>query len=182
MRKIEFDYLQKKFSIETDEAGDLEFINEYTTIFLDAIKQSPVNPNVQDDEQKEAPEEEDFDIIDLFGINARQLAKLVQFEGDKMTFVVRDKYILGDRDAKRYKLALLYCGFCSYKGVVGTIFGLGEVLKQYGIALGEDYLTSKILSPGGIVARNRELSMTMPAKDALYDLVKEIFLAMKNDG
>ena len=120
MKKVEFDFLQRKFLIESDEEYSDEFIREYTHIFLDKLDNFIIPPidspqttflntitnssteSLQVKESHSEPSKDD--IIDIFGINAKKLSYLIDFNNDTIKIIVRNKFLKGSKAEMQVKL------------------------------------------------------------------------------
>ena len=197
MKKIEFDYLLKKFTIETDEPDSSDFVKEYTVMFLDKILKTFARNNdqsnvsvldVKEDAQLQqptlatahsAPSEE---IIDLFGITEKRLAYILDFNNDSIKIIVRNKYIKGSKAEMQVKLALLYCGACEYKNVKANTKDIRNVCNTYQCLDGNFAPNIKKTNYFNITnAVNADVVLTMPGKDKLVEIVQEILMAMENN-
>lgn len=195
MNKIEFDYSQGRFLIESD---DTAFIKEYTEIFFNKLSNDKYNSNSKikqlDKEIKNiAPvidgnsvssnitsNDNNFDIIDLFGINSKQLAYLIDFSNDTIKIIIRNKFIKGTKAEMQVKLSLLYCGACEYKGVKANTKDIRNICTTYQCLDGNFAQNIKRENNFNISgAVNADICLTMPGKDKLLDVVKEIVSAME---
>lgn len=198
MKKIEFDYLLKKFSIETDESDGSEFIKEYTEILLDKILSSAntqnINPsnalsiisNVGEQSQvsAQAPinQEQSDKLIDLFGITEKQLSYLIDFNNDSIKIIVRNKYIKGSKAEMQVKLSLLYCGACEYRNVKANTKEIRNICNTYQCLDSNFAPNIKKQNYFNITnAVNADIVLTMPGKDRLIEVVKEIFTSMESN-
>lgn len=195
MNKIEFDYSQGRFLIESD---DNAFIKEYTEIFFNKLSYDKYNSNSKinqlDKEIKNiAPvidgnsvssnitsNDNNFDIIDLFGITSKQLAYLIDFSNDTIKIIIRNKFIKGTKAEMQVKLSLLYCGACEYKGVKANTKDIRNICTTYQCLDGNFAQNIKRENNFNISgAINADICLTMPGKDKLLDVVKEIVSAME---
>lgn len=196
MRKIEFDYLQGKFVIETDVADDKDFIKEYTEIFFEKLSACKYEPKQNQANTVETPKREivadetpssnnigetiPSDIIPLFDITSKQLAYLIDFSNDSIKIIVRNKFIKGTKAEMQVALSLLYCGACEYKGIKANTKDIRNICTAYQCLDGnfapnikrENYFN---ISSGV----NADICLTMPGKDKLIDITKEIISAME---
>lgn len=198
MKKIEFDYLLKKFTIETDEPDSSEFVKEYTDIFLDKILSSAnvstdtsINAHSVVADEMVAPQVSSLtttlpgqteNFIDLFGITERQLSYLIDFSNDSIKIIVRNKHIKGSKAEMQVKLSLLYCGACEYRGIKANTKEIRNVCNTYQCLDGNFAPNIKKQNYFNITnAVNADIVLTMPGKDRLVEVVQEILAAMENN-
>ena len=195
MKKIEFDYSQGRFLIETDEPNNDAFIKEYSDIFFDKLsnyrcakQNAPIvstikEPNIEDSitSSPKAINETSSDLISLFDITEKQLAYLIDFSNDGIKIIVRNKFIKGTKAEMQVKLSLLYCGACEYKGIKANTKDVRNICSTYQCLDGnfapnikrENYFNIS----NGV---NADICLTMPGKDKLVEVVKEILASMDN--
>ena len=186
MKKVEFDYEQGRFLVETDEQGGEVFIEKYSKAFIDilATYKFPMKEATQ-----QPPVEDTSPMIPLFGITEAQLAKIVSFTGGTkdgtVNFSVLDRYILGDQKEKAKKMVLLYCGaVLNYKNRNGSGLKIWNLLVDWGYCyngVATDLLKTGLFSYSERSFTDSTISLTMKGKDALVDLCREIVAAMENE-
>lgn len=195
MKKVEFDFLQRKFLIESDEEYSDEFIREYTHIFLDKLDNFIIPPidspqttflntitnssteSLQVKESHSEPSKDD--IIDIFGINAKKLSYLIDFNNDTIKIIVRNKFLKGSKAEMQVKLSLLYCGACDYKNINANTKEIRNICNSYQCLdsnFAQNIKKQNYFNMVGAV--NADIKLTMPGKDRLIEVVQEIIAAM----
>lgn len=194
MKKIEFDYLNGKFIVETDEENGDVFIREYTDLFLKQLEGREVAPMGSYPQNMVMPQNEvlnsgaenkanpvDDDCVKIFGIDAPKLAYLIDFSNDTINVIVRNKFIKGSKAEMQVNLALLYCGACEYKKQKANTKDIRTLCNKYQCLDGNFAPNLKkqnyFAMSGGTV--NSDVALTMPGKDRLIEVVKELCDAME---
>lgn len=198
MKKIDFDYAQGKFSIESDDSDATEFIKEYVEVFcqklLERNYQSAIDSNRNDaieiparklETEETAPStlSKQEDIINVFGITARQLAYLIDFSNESIKIIVRNKILKGTKAEMQVKLSLLYCGACEYKGIKANTKEIRNICTEYQCLDGnfaQNIKKQNYFNISGAV--NADIVLTMPGKDRLLDVVREIYNAIEESN
>lgn len=196
MKKIEFDLLQAKFIIESDDNDSAEFIKEYSSLFLDKLSEINISPSLSQPgdttlmEQSTIKTTNDVteavcsneEIIELFGITLKQLNYLIDFSNDQIKIIIRNKYLKGTKAEMQVKLSLLYCGACEYKGLKANTKDIRNVCNEYQCLDGnfaQNVKKQNYFNISGAV--NADIVLTMPGKDKLVEIIKEIREAMANN-
>ncbi len=191
MKKIEFDFLNGKFSIESNDEGCEDFIKEYTELFFDKLSTYQQYVKITPSYSNDTPKEESNlgkssvdanlnqpiadSIIDLFGITSKQLSYLIDFSNDNIKIIVRNKIIKGTKAEMQVKLSLLYCGACEYKGIKANTKDIRNICSNYQCLDGnfaQNIKRDNYFNISGAV--NADICLTMPGKDKLVDVVNEI--------
>lgn len=193
MKKVEFDFIQAKFSIECDDTDSSEFVKEYSSLFFEKLSQrelyqstfsqtqKPYTSNSQsailggEDKHQDitVPTEE---IIDLFGITARQLSYLIDFSNESIKIIIRHKHLKGTKAEMQVKLSLLYCGACEHKGIKANTREIRNICNDYQCLDGnfaQNVKKQNYFNINGAV--NADIMLTAPGKDKLVEIVKEIY-------
>ena len=195
MKKIEFDFSQGRFLIETDEPSNDAFIKEYSDIFFEklsnykcVVQNNPTTVTLRETITEEPTtssanlsDGSSSDVISLFDITEKQLAYLIDFSNDGIKIIVRNKFIKGTKAEMQVKLSLLYCGACEYKGIKANTKDVRNICSTYQCLDGnfapnikrENYFNIS----NGV---NADICLTMPGKDRLVEVVKEILASMDN--
>ena len=197
MKKIEFNYINGQFAVESDDDDSKEFIAEYTNLFLEKLSNcqflgqtSTVCNNIPQSDTpllkevnvtNENPNSESTEnVIDLFGISSKQLAYLIDFSNDNIKIIVRNKIIKGTKAEMQVKLSLLYCGACEYKGIKANTKEIRNICTSYQCLDGnfaQNIKRDNYFNISGAV--NADICLTMPGKDKLLDVVNEIVSSME---
>lgn len=197
MKKLEFNYINGQFAVESDDEDSKEFIAEYTNLFLEKLSNcqflghtSAARNNITQPElpalkvvnvSNENPDCASTDnLIDLFGISSKQLAYLIDFNNDNIKIIVRNKFIKGSKAEMQVKLSLLYCGACEYKGIKANTREIRNICTSYQCLDGnyaQNIKRENYFNISGSV--NADICLTMPGKDKLLDVVNEIVSSME---
>lgn len=196
MKKIEFDLLQAKFIIESDDNDSAEFIKEYSSLFLDKLSEINISSSLSQPSDTTLMEQSTIkttndvteavcsneEIIELFGITLKQLNYLIDFSNDQIKIIIRNKYLKGTKAEMQVKLSLLYCGACEYKGLKANTKDIRNVCNEYQCLDGnfaQNVKKQNYFNISGAV--NADIVLTMPGKDKLVEIIKEIREAMANN-
>lgn len=186
MKKISINLHNASISLE-DDADNQEFIEKYISKFFEEIipqSQIQSNQNFTDVESdKIVANQQIVEImpltkltaLDVFGVDDAKLAYIINLSNNNINIIVKDKILRGTKAEMQVKLALLYTGACEFIGQTANTKEVRKVCEKYKCLDGN--FAPNIKKPNYFTfgkGANADIWLTMPGKDKLQEVVKEI--------
>ena len=173
-KKIKIDFKNQVIEVE----GDDEFINEKINWFYSLINSCKVTSqmnNLDSNKLSDSRIDDVSKVNEIFGINEVQLSYIVHIKGDEFKFILQSRKLKGSRSEIQVKIALIYCGVCELLNKESNTKELRQICENYKCLDGN--FAANLKRDGYFSIEkgvNSEISLTMPGRDQLQDLMKEI--------
>ncbi len=172
-KKVKIDFKNKIIEVE----GDDEFINEKINWFYSLINCGMASSMTQEVSSSVLTGEASVDskVKEIFGVDEIQLSYVVHIKGDEFRFILQSRKLKGSRAEIQVKIALIFCGVCELLNKEANTKELRQICENYKCLDGNFAANLKRDGYFSIdKGVNSEISLTMPGRDELQGLMKEI--------
>ena len=173
-KRVKIDFKNKIIEVE----GDDEFINEKINWFYSLINCGMASGVTQETNSSVLTGDltsVNSRVNEIFGIDEIQLSYVVHIKGDDFRFILQSRKLKGSRAEVQVKIALMFCGVCELLNKEANTKELRQICENYKCLDGNFAANLKRDGYFSIdKGVNSEISLTMPGRDELQDLMKEI--------